>query len=161
DQLRAVAGRVQDPEAQRPQLQLLAVGERAERVGDPRRFVEAELAPMPRDKLARAGDGVGMDVRGADVLQPEAALMQPRLVRLGLDRRVDDRRVVRAARGYQVGGTAATLVQELLEIHEDNSRSPVLPAEARTEDWRPAAWRGSSIDTFFENSRRSAAPPTR
>src|SRR5262249_16854166 len=58
-----------------------------------------------------------------DILQPEAALAQQRIVRLRLDGRVDNRRVVGAARGNDVGGASTAFVQELLEIHEENSGS--------------------------------------
>src|SRR5262249_35625578 len=122
-QLRTVAGRMQDAEAQLSQLQLLVIGERAEQVGDSRRFVEAELASMLRDQAARAGDMIGMDLRIDYVSQSEAALAQQCIVLLRLDRRVDNRRVVRAARGYDVGGASTAFVQELLEIHQDHSGS--------------------------------------
>src|SRR5262249_50300337 len=97
--LRAAACRLQDPEAQLPQLQLLVVAQRMKREGRLRRFVEAELGPILRRQAARAGEMIGMNVRIDDVLQMKAALVEQPIVRLRLERRIDDRRIVRLARG--------------------------------------------------------------
>jgi hypothetical protein len=70
---------------------------------------------------ARAGDMIGMNVRIDYILQPQATLAQQSPVRLRLNRRVDDRCLVRAARGNDVGGASTVFVQELLKIHKDNS----------------------------------------
>src|SRR5262245_43593697 len=62
-----------------------------------------------------------MNVRIDDVLQPEATLAQQVLVGLSLNRRVDDRGVVRAARDNEAGRAATAFIQELLEVHDDRS----------------------------------------
>src|SRR5215471_2669074 len=102
---------MQDSEAQLPQLKLLVVAERLRRIGHLRRFVKAELGPILGGQAARAGDMIGMNVRIDDVLQPEAALAQQSIVRLSLNRRVDNRRLVGAARGNDVGGASTAFVQ--------------------------------------------------
>ena len=74
-------------------------------------------APCCGGELARAGDVVGVDVRVDHVAKLKVALAQQRLVLLGLDGRVDDRRLVRLARGDEVRRAAAALVEDLLEVH--------------------------------------------
>src|SRR4051812_7427427 len=64
---------------------------------------------------------IGMDMRIDDVLQPEATLAQQGLVWLRLNRRINNRRLVRAARGNDVRSTPTAFVQELFEVHDDDS----------------------------------------
>ncbi len=123
NQFRPVAGRMQDTEPQLPEFQLLAVAERLKRVGHLGDFVKTELTSVLANQSARAGDMVGMNVRINDILQPETALAQKCVVGLCVDRGIDDCRVVRSARGDQVRCTSTAFVQELLEIHYDDSRS--------------------------------------
>jgi hypothetical protein len=60
---------------------------------------------------------VRVDVRVDHVAQMEAALAKQRLVLLGFNRRVDDRRLVRLARRNEIRRTAAAFVEDLLEVH--------------------------------------------
>src|SRR5262249_58008184 len=66
---------------------------------------------------------IGMNMRIDDELQLEVALVQQGLVRLDLDRRVDNRRLMGAARSDEVGSTSTALIQELFEIHDDDPGS--------------------------------------
>ena len=113
-----MTGRVHYTKPQLPQFQLLMVGKRAKRVGYSRRFVEAKLRPVLGRQSAGARNMIGMDVRIDDVSQPKPTLAKQSIVRLRLDRRIDNGRVVGASRGDNVGSASATLVQELLEVHE-------------------------------------------
>ena len=115
-----MAGRVQDAQPELPERQLLPVVQRPERIGDLRRLVQAELGAMLGGQPARAGDVVGVDVGVDHVAQPEVALLEQRLVLLDRERRIDDRRLVGLPRRDQVGGAAAPLVEELLEVHGQN-----------------------------------------
>ena len=45
------------------------------------------------------------------------AILEQRLILLDLDRRIDDRRLLRLSGGDQIRGAAAALVQDLLEVH--------------------------------------------
>ena len=79
-----MAGRVHDAQAKLPQRELLAVMQRAEGIGHPRRLVQAERRAVRGGQLPRAGDVVGVDVRIDHVAQAEVARAQQGLVLLGL-----------------------------------------------------------------------------
>src|SRR5262249_42115109 len=131
DELRSMPRGVQDAETKLPKLQLLPIAERAKRIGRARRFVQAQLRAMRGRKSARSGDMVRVDVRVDDVAEPELTPAQQRFVRFGVAGRVNDRRLMRLARGDQVGGAPALFVENLLEIHD---RPSSLPPGAATED---------------------------
>jgi hypothetical protein len=60
-------------------------------------------------------------VRVDHVSQLEAALPKEGLVLLGLDRRVDDGRLMRLPRRDEIRRTAAAFVEDLFEVHDQGS----------------------------------------
>src|SRR5579884_240657 len=112
-----MAGRVENAQPELTQRELFAVRQRPEWVGDVGRFVEAELGAMARGEHPGARDVVGMNVGIDDVAQAEPSFLQEGVVLVNVNRWIDNRGLMRLARGNEIRRAAEPLIEDLLKVH--------------------------------------------
>src|SRR5439155_3982042 len=117
DRLGTVTWRMDRPNEQLAEVQLLAILERIEWEAHVRPFAQPEARTSGSAQLSVAGHVVGVQVRVYHVGNAIVALLGQVQVRLDVQLWIDDGRLTTLARRQKVRGAAGLVVQELLEIH--------------------------------------------
>ena len=115
--LRAVAGRVDDPQGDVADDDLVAVGERLRRVLGGGQCVHGDRDAVFERQSSVAGDVVGVRVRLEDAHDPDLAPRRLLEVLLDRVRRVDDDRLAGVLATDEIGGATEIVVDELPEQH--------------------------------------------
>ncbi len=133
--LRPVAGRGEHADDERPDAQLVPVGE-----------LRVSLGAGLRDQSRTPGDVVGVRVRLEHVLDLHADVAREAQVLVDLEARIHDRGDARVVVPDQVGGAAEVVVDDLAEDHRRDL--------IRSRAWSAVSAAGSVVAM---NSRRTAA----